>query len=128
VTSKPNLMFVSAVSLALTACGPSYQTWQSSGPTRYCVDGQGVRVPDNQCNRGGGGGFNSWYYMSRGGYVPYVGDRYDGHGSFRPAPGYNPNSYSSAPSSYATARSAVSSSVTRGGFGSSARGFGGGGR
>lgn len=103
--------------MAVSACGPSYQTWESAGPTRYCVDRNNVRVPDNQCG-GSGSGFTNWYYVSRGGYVPYVGEPYDGRGSYRPAAGAR---YASAPSSYSEAQTVVSRSggTVRGGFGSS---------
>src|SRR4051812_15541174 len=85
---------------------------QASPPTatangsRVCVDSQGRQVPDAQCRDDRPRSFYHWYHVSHGGsFVPIGGGR------------------SSSPGSVSHP-----SSVTRGGFGSSAPGGGGGGR
>jgi hypothetical protein len=106
------LTVVAAAALSLTACDES--------PARVCTDQSGRRVDDGLCaNRAGGasggwgggsgGGGNSWlyrWYYMRGSSAPAVGGFASG-GSFAPEAGV---SYSS---------------VSRGGFGGEARGFGG---
>jgi hypothetical protein len=110
------LALVPAVSSALLAfgCGRSQQTPPAAlvdNSSRACVDSQGRRVPDDQCrndlptNRSPS--FYHWYYGSHGGaFVPiggFVGGHAFSHGS-----------------------SSSHSSVSRGGFGSSAHGHGAG--
>ena len=108
----PLLTAIAAAALALTACDES--------PARVCTDQSGRRVDDGLCaNRAGGasggwgggsgGGGNAWlyrWYYMRGSSAPAVGGFASG-GSFVPESGV---SYSS---------------VSRGGFGGEARGFGG---
>ena len=127
---------MAATMLALPGCSGG-DDWNedvyASGDTAICVDQEGKRVDDDRCNTsrahysGGGGGGNAflWYYLGRSSAVPYYGDsirdpRFAGHGSYQPRPGAN---YTSAPASTRMTRSAA---VSRGGFGSSGRSFGGG--
>lgn len=126
---------MAATMLALPGCS-SGDDWNedvyASGDTAICVDQEGKRVDDDQCGKdrvhySGGGGSSAflWYYLGRSAAVPYYGDsirdkRYAGYGSYQPRPGA---SYSAAPASTRMTRSAA---VSRGGFGSSGRSFGGG--
>lgn len=90
--------------LTLAACSNATKANQ---PTQICVGEQDVRVPESYCEdrNGGGSHFYRWYYFSRGGSIPYMGNRAFG-GSPYPSGG---GTYSRAPSA----------SVSRGGFGSS---------
>jgi hypothetical protein len=111
-----SLALVPAVSSALIAfgCGRSHETPPAGlvdNSARACVDAQGRRVADDQCrddlptNRSPS--FYHWYYGSRGGaFVPI--------GGFVGGPSFSHGSTSHP------------SSVTRGGFGSSAHGQGAG--
>lgn len=126
---------MAATMLALPGCSGG-DDWNedvyASGDTAICVDQEGKRVDDDQCSKdrvhySGGGGSSAflWYYLGRSSAVPYYGDsirdkRYAGHGSYQPRPGA---SYAAAPASTRMTRSAA---VSRGGFGSSGRSFGGG--
>jgi hypothetical protein len=103
------LALVPAVSSALLAfgCGqpqpaPPAATVGDSSPV--CVDSQGRRVPDDRC-RDRSRTFYHWYYSSHGGAVVPIGG--------------SSHSFSSGSSSHP-------SSVTRGGFGSSAHSGGAG--
>jgi hypothetical protein len=106
------LALVPAVSSALLAfgCGRPQPAATSSDSSRVCIDAQGRRVADDQCrddfpsNRSPT--FYHWYHNSYGGFVP-IGGFVSGH-SFSPGSSSHP------------------SSVTRGGFGSSAHGHGAG--
>ena len=112
------LPITSAVASALlaSACAPSQD--RASTDVAVCRDAAGKRVDDSQCARphhGGGGaivGLATWYYLSRGSMVPGMGQSLAG-GSMIPRAGVG----------YARASA---SSVSRGGFGMSARGGGGG--
>lgn len=98
--------------------------------TRVCVDQNGYRVEDNRCGqRSGMGGIGTsallWYYVGRGNRVPYYGDRVNDpqlgfKGSYFPTKGAQ---YASAPAKSNLVRT---TSVSRGGFGSTGRSFGGG--
>lgn len=113
------LPITSAVATALLAsgCGPSTDVARSD--VAVCRDANGVRTADANCARSGGGhgangailGAATWYYLSRGSVVPAMG-RPLGGGFTTPRAG----------TSYARASSAT---VSRGGFGMSARGGGG---
>jgi hypothetical protein len=114
-----------ALAFVTAACGPTsdYDVQEfADRDTAVCVDKQGRRVDDSNCRRGyGGNGAFYPYYVNRGGPIPYYGDsvreaRYRGGGGFRQTPG---RSYYRAPASTTVTRSAA---VSRGGFGSSARG------
>lgn len=97
--------------------------------TAVCVDQNGYRVDDDFCDgdvnyRVHGGG-HSWFYVNRGGRVPYYGDsvrdpRLGLKGSYFKTNGVD---YARAPKSANMVRSAA---VSRGGWGSSGRSFGGG--
>lgn len=110
------LPITSAVATALLAsgCGPSTDVARSD--VAVCRDANGVRTADANCARGhGGNGMNgaivgaaAWYYMSRGSMVPRMGQPLSG-GFTTPRAGAN----------YARASAAT---VSRGGFGASARG------
>lgn len=111
------LPITSAVATALlaSACAPSQD--RATADVAVCRDSTGKRVDDAQCSRhhGSGGaiaGLAAWYYLSRGSAVPRVGEGVAG-GSAVPRAGVG----------YARASAA---SVSRGGFGASARGGGGG--
>jgi hypothetical protein len=101
-----------ATSAALLAAGCSNNS-VAGQPTRLCVDGSNRRIADANCPSSGGarGGGGHAYYIGSGQRVPSVGEEATG-GSVRAASGI---SYSSAPES-----------VTRGGFGGSGEGHGGG--
>ena len=118
---------------SLSGCSSPEDDWGNDvvadRDTRVCVDQNGYRVDDDRCERsthvhsGGGGLF--WYYIGRGSRVPYYGDpvrdpRYGFKGSYFPTKGVN---YAKAPAATAMSRS---SAVSRGGWGSSGRSFGGG--
>ncbi|WP_174291847.1 hypothetical protein [Sphingomonas bacterium] len=112
-----------AAALLAAGCGQQDNGWTADRDTAVCVDQQGKRVPDDQCpgQRHAGGGMGSaflWYYLGRQSALPYYGEPVRG-GSFTPAAGH---SYFRAPAATAFTRSAA---VARGGFGSSARSFGG---
>lgn len=100
--------------------------YPASSDTEVCVDGQGYRIEDWQCDDGSarryGGG---WYYIRRGSALPYYGDSvYDRRlsigGSRQPVMG---TYYARAPEGANMTRSAA---VKRGGFGSRSRFFGSG--
>lgn len=114
---KISLVAVLLVSSALTAgCDRHNQEWSSGEPTRYCVDRQGRRVPDDQCGRtyaGGGASPFLWYYLGsmagRRSYVPAMGG-YAAGGGYAPIAGVRYG----APASGARG---FSGAVARGGFG-----------
>ncbi len=126
------LTTVMAATLAgLSGCS-SQNDWDgdvvADRDTRVCVDQNGYRVQDDRCGqRGyyGGGGSHLWYYVNRGSRVPYYGDgvkdpRFGYKGSYFAAKGAQ---YAPAPASSNLVRSAA---VSRGGFGSGGKFFGGG--
>lgn len=116
-----SLATVLAVAAAVTAgCDDDKDKgWDAAaGPTRVCVDAQGKRVPENQCavpRTGGGVSPFLWYYLgamtAQRNYVPGYGGVVGG-GSFTPAAG---TAYGMAPAE----------GIARGGFGGTARSFGG---
>lgn len=101
-----------ATALLAGACGPSQDVANSD--VAVCRNAAGFRIDDSYCLRGGSGGSGggSWYYLSRGSTVPQPGGALSG-GYTAPQAGVG----------YARASSAT---VSRGGFGMSAGGFGGG--
>lgn len=123
---------MAATLASLSACS-SGDEWSEGAvadrDTRVCVNQAGQRVLDDECDerssryvRGSGSG---WFYLGRGSRLPFYGDsvrdsRVGAVGSSVPEPG---RSYASAPASTNMTRSAA---VSRGGFGSSGRSFGGG--
>ena len=115
----------------LSGCSEPVDPWEANAiaaqDTAVCVDSQGYRVADYSCDNGSSvsGTRSSWYYVRRGSAVPYYGDSlYDSRlavrGSTVPEAG---RTYTRAP---ATANMTRSAAVSRGGFGSSGRGFGSG--
>jgi hypothetical protein len=119
---------MAATLTSLSACS-SGNDWDGSyadNDTRVCVDESGKRVDDSQCNnRIHGGGYHGWFYVNRGSRMPYYGDSVNDsklgiQGSKTPVTG---KSYASAPAHTNLTRSAA---MSRGGFGSSSRSFGGG--
>jgi hypothetical protein len=126
---KKQLFLTSAMAsalLALPACSPQ-SDWNedvlASNDTQVCVDREGRRVMDEVCERPRSTYYPySWYYIGRSYPVPYYGDsihdqRYAGRGSFTAQPGAF---YDRAPVSTHMTRSQA---VSRGGLGSSGRGF-----
>ena len=113
-----------AAAFLAASCQPKPKEWTASGDTALCVDKEGKRIPDENCKgrpgeqrHGSGMGtaaalFGAWYFLGRGGRIPAVGAPVAG-GSFSPRPGA------------AYGRAAGFTSISRGGFGASARGFGG---
>ncbi len=132
-TNRRKLAFTSAMAatlVALPSCSPRNE-WDddmiADRDTRVCVDQNGNRVDDDGCTQGSSrfGGGMGWFYIGRGGRLPYFGDnvRTQGSrfvGSAQPSAG---TSYADAPAGSRMTRSAA---VSRGGFGSSGRSFGGG--
>ncbi|MCD2322982.1 hypothetical protein LQ953_03000 [Sphingomonas sp. IC-56] len=128
---------MAAALLALPACSSRNDDWEAvtDRDTAVCVDKDGKRVDDRQCNPqargaygGGGGGMSNaflWYYLGRNSAVPFYGDsirdpRYAGRGSFTPTQGVR---YADAPRA---SRMTRSQAVSRGGLGSRGRSFGSG--
>lgn len=108
------LVLVPLLSSMMISTGACYDH-RGDEYSRVCVDrSTGNRVEDNRCGQHytGTHGFYGWYFLSGGGgrSLPVVGSPVRG-GTFETPAGYNP----------ATGR-ADSSSVRRGGFGSSSRG------
>lgn len=123
---RNDLKITTAIAAALlaSACGERDNGWTTDRDTAVCVDRQGRRVADQQCNQrvashGGGSSAFLWYYLGRNSALPYYGEPVHG-GSFARTPG---RSYFAAPAASAMTRSAA---ISRGGFGSSARSFGSG--
>lgn len=128
---KKQLALTTAMAATLTslsACS-SGNEWEGSyadNDTRVCVDEAGRRVDDSQCRSHiRGGGYHGWYYINRGARLPYYGDSVKDpkmgiRGSATPIAG---RSYVDAPAHTNLTRSAA---MSRGGFGSSGRSFGGG--
>jgi hypothetical protein len=108
----PLMAAVSTAMLALTGC--SSDGVVADQPTRFCVGRDDVRVDEMFCNpETNRDGFYHWYYLSRGGRIPYMGGYAHGGGYYSSG-----GSYSSPP--------ATASGTIRGGFGSSAHSSGGG--
>jgi hypothetical protein len=126
---KNDLRLTTAIAAALLAGGCHQEPdngWTTDRDTAICTDQQGTRVADQNCQQqrqAAGGHVASspflWYFLGRNSAVPYYGERATG-GSFTRAAG---RSYFRAPSGSAMTRSAA---ISRGGFGASARSFGGG--
>lgn len=117
-----NLTLIAASAVTLAACDHQPDHWIAQQNTMVCVDQSGNRVPDADCQNyhpgSGVGHAFLWYYLGRQSAVPYYGERVSG-GSFTRTAGAT---YFHAPVSTAMTRSAA---VARGGFGASARSFGG---
>lgn len=115
------LVLVPLLSSMMIASGACYSGTDTDEYSRVCVDKEtGTRVEDERCGTGttghgaGVGAFYAWYFLSGGGYrtgaLPPVGAPVRG-GSYTLPQGAR---VGNAP--------ADSSSVRRGGFGSSSRG------
>lgn len=125
---KGELKITTAIAAALLAAACSEKPDDSWGETAardtaICTDRNGQRVPETNCQQrashgGGAGSAFLWYYLASSSVVPYYGDRVGG-GSYQRAPGAR---YFRAHAASSMTRSAA---ISRGGFGSSARGFGG---
>jgi hypothetical protein len=117
-----------ALLIGLQSCGTGYDDddeWRAAGNTRICVDDQDRRVPDQNCDDPRYGRSYGYYYLGRGAPLPYYGDslrnsRYSAYGSRNAPQGFTTN----APAGTNMTRSAA---VSRGGLGSTGRGFGRGG-
>jgi hypothetical protein len=114
--AKADLLITASVAAALMlyGCGNN-PDWTAQNDTAICRDRAGNRVPDSNCDARSTGahpGFYGWYYLSRGGYIPAMGETVSG-GRTSAVAGH---SYAHAPSS---------ASISRGGFGASAHSFGG---
>jgi len=107
------LALVPAVSSAMLAfgCGRPQQVSQAAGESLVCIDDQGRRVLDDRCRddrtTSRSPTFYHWYHISHGGSSVPMGGLVSGH-------------------SFSHGSSSHPSSVTRGGFGSSAHGHGAG--
>lgn len=116
------LLTTAAAALALSGCGQSQPQYLAQNQNaKICTDKNGKRVKENKCERRGGhgGGGFFWMFMSGGSRVPGYGGR-----------AYGGSRYATPGRSYTSGRSfsgrPVTSASSRGGFGSSARGYGGG--
>lgn len=127
---------MAAALLALPGCSSGGDDWNdgeivADRDTAICVDTNGTRVDDAQCEQrqtatggyhgGGGGNGFMWYYLGRNSRIPYYGDstfepRFGGQGSYQPTSGVQ---YDAAPASSRMTRSAA---VSRGGLGGRSRG------
>lgn len=122
---------MAATLIALPGCS-SGNDWDDGvvvdRDTRFCVDQNGYRVEDYRCNSSGRTGFHGghgWYYVRSGSRLPYYGGSISDpklglKGSNTPEAG---KAYGASPAHANMTRSAA---VSRGGFGSSSRSFGGG--
>ena len=124
-----NLSLTTALAATfLAGCGQREPQWgddldnYARSDTAICVDGDGQRIDDDACgdNRRYGGGFGTFIYLGRGGYIPYYGERAR-PGTYSATPRVG-TVYGRAPAAANMTRSAA---VSRGGFGSSARSGGG---
>lgn len=123
---------MAATLASLSGCAQENDDWTSDQAAYYdtavCVDQSGQRVPDERCDDdyyNGRIGGHGWYYIGRGGRVPYYGDTVtDPKLGFTGSTTADPTKvYSRAPTHLGTTRAVA---LSRGGFGSSSRGFGGG--
>ena len=125
---RHDLTFTTALAAALLAAGCGQRNddadgWVAQSDTALCTDRDGKRVADNNCARqahaGGGASPFLWYFLARNAMIPPYGERVGG-GSFARAPG---RAYGFAPAATQVTRAGA---ISRGGFGASARSFGGG--
>jgi hypothetical protein len=119
---------MAATLMTLSFCSSPKNEWEdvvSDTDTAVCVDQEGRRVRDDDCQSTGPNRAARWYYMRRNSPVPLYGDsvhatRFGDAGSFEPRSGVQ--YYTAPPSTHLTRSEAVS----RGGLGASGRRFGGG--
>ena len=113
-TKTITLRLVPVVAAAFVAsCSPSPNL------ARVCADQNNQRVPDDRCGAshsalGTAAGFYGWYYLTRGGAYPAVGDAVQG-GSRTIAPGARSVGVSERGGFGASAE--AHSSTSKGGFG-----------
>jgi uncharacterized protein YgiB involved in biofilm formation len=130
---KKRLTLTATLAAALTGCSSTTNEWDdepySAVDTAVCTDSNGVVVDDAQCRssyRGGGGyvGGYRYHYFPPNARLPFYGDSVrdtrfaTGSDTARPGAQY----YSAPVETHMTRAQAIS----RGGFGSSGRSFGGG--
>ena len=121
---RAELRFTTGVAAALLASACSERQsdgWTAQGDTAICTDRSGNRVADGQCQRSAHAGTASpflWYFVARNALIPPYGERVGG-GSYVRAPG---RTYGRAPAVSNVTRAGA---ISRGGFGASARSFGG---
>lgn len=120
-----NLVFINVLAASILAC-----TEEPAGDNKQCVDENGNVVSDNNCQQGtpaynphhrwyyGGGLFNHGSHVSGGGFIPLVGRSY--------ATPSQRSTSSGSGSHVSTGGGSKSPSISRGGFGSSGIGSGGG--
>lgn len=105
---KSALVITTAVASAfLTGCAGNSKAKTENA--QICADSNGIRAEDENCDNRRNprvAGFYAWYYISRGGKVPAMGDKISG-GSFSPKAGQ---------------KYVKSGSAERGGFGSTTGG------
>lgn len=103
-----------AAALSLGGCQASSDTLTAERNTAVCTDISGRRTLDSKCEHRGGGG--AWYFVSRGGSIPYMGENVSG-GSY--------NRSTTQPFYRASKITQITrpTGVSRGGFGGSARSF-----
>jgi hypothetical protein len=128
-TKTINLTLTTALAATfLAGCGQREAEWgddpgnYADSDTAICVNEDGQRIDDDACDddRRYGGGFATFIYLGRGGYIPYYGERAR-PGTYSTTPRVG-TVYGRAPAAANMTRSAA---VSRGGFGSSARSSGG---
>ncbi len=124
---KKELALTAALASALLLAGcQRHDDWTTDRDTAVCVDPQGNRVADDNCQRTATSGYHGsgvgtaflWYYLGRNSAIPPYGERALG-GTYTRTAGAT---YFHAPVSTGVTRSAA---IARGGFGASARSFGG---
>lgn len=111
---KSALAITSAVASAFVGGCSTNKAHQADENAQICANSDGVRVEDEHCDKRKTprvAGFYSWYYITRGGSVPAMGQNISG-GSFTPSAGVK----------YAKS-GATAPGAERGGFGRSGHTF-----
>ncbi len=122
---------MAATLVSISGCSGRSDDWDdgvvADRDTRVCVNANGERIQDSQCNqRSGGyiaGGAAGWYYINRYSRLPYLGDSVNRRGISGSNVAAAGAVYDPAPARANMTRSAA---ISRGGFGSSSRSFGSG--
>lgn len=136
---KKQIFLTTAMATALTSLAgcSSGDDWDGNvyadSDTQICTDDAGLRVEDLWCDDDDRDGFvyiggirhkkKGWYYVNRGSPMPYYGDSIRDSKFKGSTAAIAGATYARAPSSSNMTRS---SAVSRGGFGSSSRSYGGG--
>ena len=131
MTIRADLKFTTSVAAALlvSGCGGGDREadgWTAQRDTAICTDAAGKRVADDSCRQqqavanGSHGASNAflWYFLARNAVIPPYGEVARG-GAYARTPG---RSYFRAPG---TTRVTRAGAISRGGFGASARSYGG---